>query len=184
MPIKEATFWFGITVFGTGLFGVMEGGDRMLTGIALAIIGLLVTAYAVVAHHYANLPKLPIWLGMLIITWAAIGYDIYDRHTHAPNRWQSRELTPIVNQTFANETVHVDGHSFMDVRFDNVSLDYEGTSPIHFERISFGGSRAGETMTAVRLSTHNPVVHSTVAIMNMLNEASGCKLRTGESVIP
>lgn len=77
MPIKEATFWVGVTVFGTGLFGWMEGGDRVIYAIVLTLVGAFVLAYAVWSHHIPNLPKLKIWVPLLIVTWIAIGFDYY-----------------------------------------------------------------------------------------------------------
>lgn len=90
MPIKEATFWFGITVFGTGLYGWMEGGDRVPFAIALTIGGFIATVYSVIVEHKPDLPKIPVWIGLLLVTWAAIGYDYYDRRANGargPSRY-------------------------------------------------------------------------------------------------
>jgi hypothetical protein len=85
MPFKEAAFWVGITIFGTGLFGVMEGGDRMPYAIALMIIGVLGTMYSVVSHYKPQMPKFPVWVILLLVTWVALGYDIYDRSQSTGN---------------------------------------------------------------------------------------------------
>ena len=79
MPIKEALFWFGITVFGTGLFFVVEG-NNMPFAVALTVVGFAAIAYSVYAHYRLGAPKIPLWIGLLVITWGAIGYDVYDRH--------------------------------------------------------------------------------------------------------
>jgi hypothetical protein len=142
MPIKEAAFWFGITVFGTGLFGVMEGGNRLPYAIALLVIGLLVSVYSIVAHYRPQMPKIPIWLGLLLITWVAIGYDYYDRIHHPkivertvtvmePYRFKWLGDNPqnnhVVGRRFVNERVLVDDTSFADCTFQNVTFVYNGT---------------------------------------------------------
>lgn len=53
----------------------------MTIGVILTVIGLAMSAYAVVAEHYP-LPKLRLWVTLLLVTWAALGYDIYDRHAN------------------------------------------------------------------------------------------------------
>jgi hypothetical protein len=92
MPLKEALFWVGITVFGTGLFFLVEGGKNMPFAIGLTVLGALVIVYSVVAHHKPGvLPRVPVWLP-LILTWVVFGYDIYDRH--------SSGVAPAFKQTY------------------------------------------------------------------------------------
>jgi len=79
MPFKEATFWYGTLLFGTGLYFWTVGGDDMTAGIVLTLTGLAMSVYAVVAHHQPKLPKLRFWVASLLLTWGALGYDIYDR---------------------------------------------------------------------------------------------------------
>jgi Tol biopolymer transport system component len=50
MPLKEALFWIGITVFGTGLFFVAEGGGRAPLAILLTAAGMAMVAYSVYAY--------------------------------------------------------------------------------------------------------------------------------------
>ena len=82
MPIKEATFWFGITVFGTGLFLCLDAeGTKLIWAIVLIVVGLLAAAYAVVQYHYPHkIPKAPLWIGLLALTWASVGYYLYVLH--------------------------------------------------------------------------------------------------------
>lgn len=86
MPFKEATFWYGTLLFGTGLYFWTMGCDRMTAGVILTLVGLAMSAYAVVSHHSPTLPKLKLWVVPLVITWLALGYDIYDRHATTSSR--------------------------------------------------------------------------------------------------
>jgi hypothetical protein len=154
MPFKEATFWFGITVFGTGLFGWMEGGSRMGYAIALAVIGLLITVYSVVAHHQPNMPKLPVWIGLLFITWGALGYDFYDRH-HSPFS-SDLNLQRVHDRTFENEEVPLDGFDYEYCTFKHVTLKYNGTAPFSMGNNTFSGPPT--------VKTDNPAVQFAWAI--------------------
>src|ERR1035441_1975285 len=80
MPFKEATFWYGTLLFGTGLYFWIEGGNRTTAGIILTVLGLVMSVYAVVADYQPKLPKLRLWVVLLLLTWSALAYDIYDRH--------------------------------------------------------------------------------------------------------
>jgi hypothetical protein len=90
MPFKEATFWYGTILFTTGIYFWIQGGTSMTVAITLTIIGLAMSAYAVVAEHYA-LPKLRLWVALLLLTWVALGYDIYSHRTNLTLR-----IAPII----------------------------------------------------------------------------------------
>jgi hypothetical protein len=90
MPFKEATFWWGTIVGGTGIYFWANGGDRVTIGIILTVVGVLMSAYAVAANHYTQLPKLQLWLTAFMVTGIVLTYDIYDRHyglTGASRLW-------------------------------------------------------------------------------------------------
>ncbi len=137
MPIKEATFWWGTIVGGTGIYFWVQGGDRMTAGIILTFFGVLMSAYAVFAHHYpATLPRLKMWVFALVLTWAALGYDIYDRHHPFP--WDEPEkylndLQLVRLKTFTNESVELDGKHFEHCHFVNVTFIYRGSKPFLME---------------------------------------------------
>lgn len=82
MPIGEALFWAGITVVGTGLFIIWE---RHLKSwwwsIPLVGAGVLAIVYSVYSHAHpeAQLPTPPSWVYLLLLTWCALGYVVYDR---------------------------------------------------------------------------------------------------------
>lgn len=87
MPLKEATFWWGTIVGGTGIYFWVEGGDRLIPGIVLTIVGVLMSLYAVVAHHYPNkFPRPRLWAIAFILSWAALSFDIYERN-HPISGW-------------------------------------------------------------------------------------------------
>ena len=81
MPFNEALFWVGITVFGTGLYFVIERaskGVRWLAGLT-TLCGLVATAYSIYAHGHPSAPMPPLWIYLLVLTWLLVGADIYSR---------------------------------------------------------------------------------------------------------
>src|SRR5215472_10772254 len=85
MAFKEAMFWLGMTILGAGLYFVFEV-DKRAGGVAFILLGLIVSGYSVYRHHYPDAPKRP-WLALgIVLTWIAIGYDFYDRHSMPPPR--------------------------------------------------------------------------------------------------
>jgi hypothetical protein len=87
MAFKEALFWFGLTMFGTGLYFTAEKGNVSLAyAIVLMVFGLGAMIYPVVRHHYPQmkLPAIRAWALLLVMTWGAIGFDIYARHVEKP----------------------------------------------------------------------------------------------------
>jgi hypothetical protein len=86
MPWREATFWIGLTVFGTGLsfvidhFTAQRASTRMLwLASAISLAGLSAVGYSMYSYNVPTVPKLPVWLYLLILTWGLIGWDYYDR---------------------------------------------------------------------------------------------------------
>jgi hypothetical protein len=95
MPWKEATFWVGITVFGTGLYFVVDHFKErtskaiLLMAGALCLIGAAAVGYSIYAYYVPAVPQPPSWVGMLLLTWAFVGFDLYskarDKRRGAPN---------------------------------------------------------------------------------------------------
>lgn len=77
MPFNEALFWFGITAFGTGLYFLVEASVKRLHPVALTVAGFLACAYAVYRHYHHEIPAIPLWMILLVLTWAFLGYAIY-----------------------------------------------------------------------------------------------------------
>ena len=143
MPVKEATFWYGTILFGTGLYFWVQGGDRMILGIILTLIGLAMSAYAIAAEHLPKLPKLRLWVALLVITWAALGYDYYD-HYHARSstflRTDPNHLEHIDGRQFVNETVELDGKYFARCTFVNARLVFRGKADFFLLHNGFLGT--------------------------------------------
>jgi hypothetical protein len=162
MPIKEATFWFGITVFGTGLFGWMEGGERMPYAIALTALGFAMTVYSVIAHHKEVWPRLPVWIGLLVITWVAIGYDYYDRH-HAPNN-------PVINSTINGKSIPIE------------PVTINGLYPVATQVVKVVGNNGEPLKGAKVLIVHRNGTHSTIAVSDDTGVAQAVTLGDKVSV--
>ena len=83
MTWQDATFWVGLTVLGTGLYFVVERASRRVRSAAwlVVVVGIVAMSYSIFAHSQQSLPKPPIWLYLVILTWALIGFDYYNRRT-------------------------------------------------------------------------------------------------------
>jgi hypothetical protein len=149
VPIKEAVFWFGLTIFGAGLYVAVEGGNvNLAIAILLMVLGLAASAYSVYRHHHPEkqLPGVSTWVIFLVVTWCVLGYDIYE------NRFAKFvpvfELGPepkwehVRNQTFVNETIEVDGKQFEDCKFNNVHLVFHGRKAFSVIHADFIGTIA------------------------------------------
>jgi len=81
MPFNEGLFWVGITVFGTGLYFVIEKASRGIRWFAgfTAICGLATTCYSIYAHTHPNFPMPSSWVYLVGLTWVLVGADFYSR---------------------------------------------------------------------------------------------------------
>lgn len=78
MPFNEALFWFGLTAAGTGFYYLFEASvKRPLLHSAVTVIGVLACAYSVYHYHHPESPAIHLWMILLILTWALVGYSIY-----------------------------------------------------------------------------------------------------------
>jgi hypothetical protein len=82
MPINEALFWFGLTAFGTGLYFLFEATVKRLYSIGVTVIGFLACAYAEYRHYHPQFPAIRLWVILLVLTWALLGYNIYIRRVN------------------------------------------------------------------------------------------------------
>ena len=73
MPLKEATFWWGTIVGGTGIYFWVEGGNRMTTGIILTVVGALMSAYAVAGTSLRATPEIKTLVNGLRANYAPFG---------------------------------------------------------------------------------------------------------------
>lgn len=86
---------------------------------------------------------------------------------HFPTPDWHEPLVPIVNQTYRNETVQLDGKAFHDCRFENVTFLYNGTKPTSLIGCTLSGARE------FTFQTDNPSVMTTHEITNWLRTNAG-----------
>ena len=77
-----------------------------------------------------------VWVVALFFTWAAIGYDYYDRYhpgytPPSSGEWTKFQKTmePITFKTFTNQEVEMDGKSFNNCHFRFVTFVMRGKAP-------------------------------------------------------
>lgn len=99
---------------------------------------------------------------LTLLLFAAVGYDIYDRHywpwkipnldeahpiatldskqmevyrrlLSMSNDWDTYKYTTIYGRNFSHETVVLDGRRFVNCNFDSVTMVFEGTAPFLFD---------------------------------------------------
>ena len=99
----------------------------------------------------------------LLIWWAkfhTVPLEMY-RELAEKGAWpEPYRPIPIVGKKFRNEKVVLDGHSYSDCDFENVTLVYNGTTPIYFGRNAYTqpilyeiGSRPGFQVAALLFGT-------------------------------
>lgn len=162
MTPEEKRLYIGLAIFGTlaggGVYVIVE---HAIWGAILIIGGLLGLAYGLWEGR-AMASRNWLWLLALLLTWAGIGYDIYDRHrfetgpldntatqaslndqqTKILNHlkrmgasWGNYNYQNVSNRTFDHETVLLDGKRFVNCQFRDVTLVYEGTAPFEMSAI-------------------------------------------------
>jgi hypothetical protein len=105
-----------------------------LAPLALVVIALGVLAAGLLGGRYGGLPG---W-----------------RYPYEPER--------IVGKKFSNERVVLDGRSFFDCEFSNVTLVYNGTTPIQL--------RGNRLRGVIRYDSDNPAVVATILMLNAMRE--------------
>lgn len=77
---------------------------------------------------------------MVMLVWAAAAVNyFYISRPFDPNKaWDDNApLKRIYHQTFINETIPLDGYSYIDSTFDNVTFEYDGTGPVSIDNGHF-----------------------------------------------
>lgn len=82
MPFNDALFWFGLTAFGTGLYFLIEANVKRRCSIGVTVVGFLACAYAEYRYYHPEIPAIRLWVILLILTWALLGYSVYIRRLH------------------------------------------------------------------------------------------------------
>jgi len=99
MPFNDALFWFGLTAFGTGLYFLIEGNVKRRYSVGVTVIGLLGCAYAEYRYYHPNIPAIPLWVILLLLTWSLLGYAVYIhrfRRMPSPSVEKPKELSKLV----------------------------------------------------------------------------------------
>jgi hypothetical protein len=119
-------------------------------------------------------PRWPlvVMLSSVCLIWAAVSYDIYDRHQLQAStplivkdgtlHFAQPELKEDGGKRFAGETVQIDGIEYTDSTLDDVSIEYNGTAPARIVRPSFV---AHEGKCTVHLNSSNPIVLTTMELV-------------------
>jgi hypothetical protein len=112
-----------------------------------------------------------IWGGQAMPNWAfstrilipvialgviASGFSLYWNYRNLPlkpDEWKNYRKDAIVGQTFTQERVIVDGHSYSSCTFDRVTLVYNGTAPFDLVNNTF--------IAPIQIKSDNPVVMNT-----------------------
>lgn len=81
---------------------------------------------------------------LLLIATLVIGYKIWKQPVEASEQtaqatWEKTEKFPVLNKTFVNERIVIDGKSFSGCRFENVKMVYNGTAPFDLSKNDFFG---------------------------------------------
>lgn len=120
--------------------------------IAMGVGVMLAAAYAYCVRHLGrkNWP-VTVALGVfvlacIVITLAGISIlysgEGSNRQIQERDRWEykiSKAQERIIGKSFRNERIVLDGKSFVNCRFDNVTMEYNGTAPFELLSNSFGG---------------------------------------------
>jgi hypothetical protein len=150
MGFTDATFWVGLTVFGTGLYFLVEKASKRVVWLAyvVAFSGALAVVYAITAHYTTTLPKVPVWLGLLAATWLLIGVDYYDRRIGAgmsTEQFDTPKWELVSGLTFRDTLVKVDSKRFYNCTFYNITFEFAGTGPTEMIGCQTNGRLSVET---------------------------------------
>jgi hypothetical protein len=66
-------------------------------------------------------------VSLTVLTWLAIAYNYYSLYETQILTWlDGNQLEIVADKTIANRTVLLDGHSYRNIDFDNVTFEYNG----------------------------------------------------------
>ncbi len=78
------------------------------------------------------------------------------------SNWAKQPMRIIVDKTFQNEVVKIDGNSYLNCTFENTTFEYEGDKPFHFNNCNIA-------IEGNILSTHNPRMKRLLNLLKDLN---------------
>ena len=120
-------------------------------------------------------PTIFVMAVLMIFTWAAVGFDYYDRHKATVGMqisaydWDHYALKQVWSQSFSNQTVMLDGYEYTNCSFDNVTFEYEGRAPSRLTTSRINLHPGGR----VSLESKNAAVTQTMILMSALSQISG-----------
>jgi hypothetical protein len=179
--LKDYLFWIALTLFGSGTIVIFE--DHVLWGSIMIFVGVIGMAYCLREHWKDRVHgKVRFLLSatLLLLTWAAVGYDYYDRHrpiglwgTFDLEKWNRYQKKEVAHKTFTNENVVLDGKSFLDCTFENATLTYNGTAPFNFEGNAAKGS--------VVIHSDNPALMGFLLFAQQVGELKNTEIHSTDS---
>jgi hypothetical protein len=95
---------------------------------------------------------------VLVLGCLASAYSLYLNYRNrpiSPDAWAGYKKEAIVGKTYTQERVILDGHSFVDCKFDKVTLVYNGTAPFAFTHNTL--------IPPINVASDNPAVLNTLS---------------------
>ena len=152
--------------------------------ISIFVLAAIQTLYTILGFYQhrpltMNAKQYPriIMAVLMLLTWAAVGFDLYDRPPTLPlivessGRMQFRntELTDVRGRNYLNETVILDGKRFLGCTFDSVTFYYEGTAPFEI-----GGNQfiRHDGTLRWRIGSHNPSIQQALIFLDQMGYAA------------
>ena len=108
---------------------------------------------------------------LMVLTWGAVGIDLYSRSRRLSRAWEMWPMKRIVGKKFTGETVLLDGKEFINCEFNNVTFEFQGKAPTRL--LNSRIRRTGKGNPMISLKSSDPVIAHTLLLVTMLNEAAG-----------
>ena len=170
----------------------MSGFDTALNRVSGIVtpLGVLVGVYYVVITNNGTIPPAaapqqadpgimamttPLWpyaliavcAALLVTQWLRWLWARKERFTPSEKAFLKsyQTLKQVFNQTYENQTVHLDGKEFCECKFINCTLVFEGMAPVRFTNCGLEGE--------IGFGGLNPVIQNAVSIMSLIAARSG-----------
>jgi hypothetical protein len=135
------------------------------------VIGIVGIALAIVLGVWSlapeGFPKMPMWItlvgmfaGVFLFGLAAGLLASGARKSNLADKFIFRDIPPdivVSKKKFANERILLDGHSYRECTFDNVTFGFNGTRPFGFMRNTVNGT--------MRFASDNPAVSGAFTLL-------------------
>jgi hypothetical protein len=145
--------------------------EHAFWGWTFILVGSAGLCYSIWERLSASMPGKSngVWIAALLLTWALLGFDFYDRHYgygYNPDRvWNDNApLKQVNNRNFRNETLQIDGVRFFNCSFDHVTFSWRGTGRFDFVESRFLYGLDGKPTNSIL--SKNLVVNLAFALFN------------------